>query len=172
MKAATALLLIILPCHAHALDMNVQLAGWKNAVQLLARYPLRTHSQHIENFEGKLDAINRAVNAVPYVSDAETYRDADYWQTPIQFMQVGGECRDYAVAKYYALYRLGVADADMQFVAVRIRKTGQFHAILVVQHAGRRYILDNRHSEVLPWSRMADYAPVYSINRLGWRIAR
>jgi predicted transglutaminase-like cysteine proteinase len=170
MKPALAILIVLLPCRVIAYDMNTQLAGWDNATQLLKSYPVRLHTGHIEHFEAKLDAINRAVNAIPYRNDAETYRDINYWQTPTQLAQYGGECRDYAIAKYHALYALGVADADMAFVAVRIKATGQMHAVLMVKHGGRAYILDNRHAQV--FSSMAEYQPLYSINRLGWRVTR
>jgi predicted transglutaminase-like cysteine proteinase len=168
-------MLIFLPCTSCAYDMQVQLTGWKYAIQLLDPYPVTVKSRTIPDFAQKLDAVNREINAIPYVQDASTYREENVWQTPLQFAQVGGECRDYAVAKYQALYTLGVADADMQFVAVRIlrgKHKGEFHAVLEVKHASRAYLLDNLHNDVRPASAMADYQPLYFINRQGWRTAQ
>jgi predicted transglutaminase-like cysteine proteinase len=171
-KPLLALLLIALPCAAPAFDMHAQLRGWKYAMQLLDGYPVRTHSRPIANFEAKLVEIHRNINAVPYVNDASEYGEESFWLTPVQFYQTGGECRDYAVASYYAGYAMGLADSEMWFVAVRVKSgkyKGQFHAILLVKHAGRTYVLDNLHSNVRPASSMADYQPIYFINRLGYR---
>lgn len=162
------LLLILLPLSSPAYDMGVQLAGFRYGTQLMDAQPIRIHSLPIAHFEAKLDAINRDINSIPYASDEENYHEA-VWQTPVQLAQMGGECRDYAVAKYHALYAIGVADADMQFVGVRIRKDGRFHAVLLVRHGGRTYVLDNRFPNVRPHSAMADYQPLYFINRVTWR---
>lgn len=171
-----ALLLILAPLSCPDFDMQIQLAGWRYGTQLLNKDPVRTRSLPIAHFEAKLDEINREINAIPYINDDSEYGERSTWLTPVQLVQTGGQCRDYAVAKYSALYALGVADADMQFVAVRIRDggkyNGRFHAILLVTHAGRTYILDNLHAGVRPASAMADYQPVYFINRLGWRVAK
>jgi predicted transglutaminase-like cysteine proteinase len=167
-----ALFLILLPVSCPAIDMEPQVSGWRYATQMLNSYPVRLKSLPIAHFEQKLDEINRQVNAQPYTNDDATYREASYWETPVQFYQVGGECRDYAVAKYHALFALGVADADMMFVAVRPRTgkyRGQLHAILIVKHGGHSYILDNLYSNVRPASAMVDYQPVYFINRISWK---
>jgi predicted transglutaminase-like cysteine proteinase len=73
------------------------------------------------------------------------------------------------VAKYARLYDLGVADADMELTAMRIRKTGEFHAVLVVRHRRRIYILDNLRRNLQGPKRMTDSEVVYFINRVGWR---
>jgi predicted transglutaminase-like cysteine proteinase len=86
----------------------------------------------------KLERINPEINAYQYNSAFHAY-----WETPSEFRQLGGQCRDYAVAEYARLYDLGVADADMELTAVRIRRTGELHAVLVVKHQGRIYVLDN-----------------------------
>ncbi|WP_263353358.1 transglutaminase-like cysteine peptidase [Acidicapsa acidisoli] len=171
MRRLLPILIVIMPLSCPAFDMDVQLTGWTYATQLLNAYPIRTHSLPIAHFEAKLDEINREINRIPYANDEANYHEA-IWQTPVQFSQLGGECRDYVVAKYSALYTLGVADADMQFVGVRIRKDGRFHAILLVSHGGRAFILDNRYPNVRPASAMADYEPLYYINRVNWRVAQ
>lgn len=175
MRKTLPLLLILLPLSCPAYDKGTELAGWRTATQLLDSYPVRKHSRPIANFEAKLEEINREINAVPYTDDAEVYREQNVWQTPVQFYQTGGQCRDYAIAKYHALYALGVADADMLFAAVTIRSgkhKGEFHAVLLVKHAGRTYILDSLDQNVRPATAMADYQPVYFVNRLGWRAAQ
>jgi predicted transglutaminase-like cysteine proteinase len=170
---AVSLLLILLPLSCPAYDMAPQLIGWKFATQLLDHYPVRLHSLPITNFEAKLEEFNREINAQPYSYSAITYRDPDVWETPVQFYSSGGQCRDYAIAKYHQLYSIGVADADMLFAAVLIRSgeyKGQFHAVLIVHYQGRTYILDNRDDRIR--NTMAEYEPVYFINRIGWRAVK
>ena len=108
---------------------------------------------------------NREINPYQYNAAFEAY-----WETPSQFRQLGGQCRDYAVAKYARLYDLGVADADMGLTAVRIRKTGELHAVLVVRHQGRVYVLDNLRTNVQGAERLRDFEVVYFINRVGWSL--
>ncbi len=131
------------------------------------------HSLPIANLEAKLEEINREINTIPYRNVSADYGQSNVWQTPVQLSEMGGQCRDYAVAKYHQLYSMGVADADMLFAAVTIRSgkhKGEFHAVLIVKHAGRTYVLDNRHPDVR--HTMAEYEPVYFVNRLGWRAVR
>lgn len=63
---------------------------------------------------------------------------------------------------------MGVADADMEFTTVRIISTGQLHAVLIVRHQGRVYVLDNLRKEVQGPERLRDFQLVYFINRIGW----
>lgn len=55
--------------------------------------PVRYHYQLIADFLRQLARINREINAYHFndVFDA-------YWETPSEFRQLGGQCRDYAVA--------------------------------------------------------------------------
>jgi len=57
----------------------------------------------------KLEPVNRFFNALPFVSDAQHWGTADYWATPLEFLQShGGDCEDFAIAKYLTLRELGV----------------------------------------------------------------
>jgi predicted transglutaminase-like cysteine proteinase len=143
--------------------------GWKHAIAEMRGKPVRRHSHRIARFETKLAQFNAAVNAVDYVNDDYVYDEHNYWPTPSQFYRWGGECRDYAVAKYYRLYALGLADADMEVAVVRIKKTGEDHAVLLVRYGAKTYVLDNRFNRIQPPERMDDFAVYYYINRIAWR---
>lgn len=116
----------------------------------------------------RLATVNRAVNRVPYVEDRANYGVDDYWASLDEFLTRGGDCEDYAIAKYMLLRRAGVAAGAMRVVVVRDLALSASHAILAVTIAGRAYILDNQAADVKPASAVARYQPVYSINETGW----
>ena len=52
----------------------------------------------------RLSEVNRIFNQVTKVSDLRKWGRKDYWATPEEFLQTkGGDCEDFAVAKYFAL---------------------------------------------------------------------
>ena len=81
--------------------------------------------------------VNRKLNKVRYRSDASNWGASDHWATPIEFIERGGDCEDYAIAKYRILRELGVSASDMQIAITRD------HAVLIVDTAGGPVVLDN-----------------------------
>lgn len=112
----------------------------------------------------KLRAVNVFFNRWPYRTDREVYGLEDYWATPYEFMKNSGDCEDYAIAKFFALKKLGVPVESMRVVALmdKIRNIG--HAVLVVYVDDTAYILDNLTDLVLSHERFKQYAPQYSVN--------
>lgn len=104
--------------------------------------------------------VNKRVNAVPYTQDY-------YWETPRDFFKNGGQCRDYVVAKYYLLYRAGVADSDMRMVVLTL-PTKEVHAVLEVYTPDGDVILDNMSETIRPASWLKGVKIEYYINRIGW----
>jgi len=120
----------------------------------------------------QLREINGAMNHRPYVSDLANWHVQDYWATPLEFMARGGDCEDYAIAKYMALRELGFPVDDMRVVVLNDLNLGVAHAILVVYVKGTALVLDNRISTVIPADAIRHYRPVYSINEHGWWLHR
>jgi predicted transglutaminase-like cysteine proteinase len=116
----------------------------------------------------QLRAVNTAVNAYPYISDVVNWGKADFWETPMEFLQRAGDCEDFAVTKYMLLRALGVAVDDMRVTVVDDPHLGVTHAVLLVTTGDRYYVLDNLTNEVVPESAMPFYRPIYSINEHGW----
>ncbi len=116
----------------------------------------------------QLRAVNAAVNAFPYVTDAANWGMADFWETPIEFLQRAGDCEDFAVTKYMALRALGVAVEDMRVAVVDDRQRGVTHAVLLVAAADGYDVLDNLTDDVLPAAAVPFYRPIYAINEQGW----
>lgn len=93
-----------------------------------------------------LQQVNAFVNAVPYRSEAK-----DVWKAPADFMVQGGDCEDFALAKYWMAQAYGLAkpeDMDLTLVYDRIKKTP--HMVLVVGDL----VLDNQSPDILPLSQV------------------
>jgi predicted transglutaminase-like cysteine proteinase len=116
----------------------------------------------------ELRAVNAAVNAFPYVTDAENWGKTDFWETPLEFLQRAGDCEDFAVTKYMALRTLGVAVDDMRVAVVDDRQLGVTHAVLLAIAEDRYYVLDNLTDDVVPATAVPFYRPIYAINEHGW----
>lgn len=131
------------------------------------------HSDKSLNDAKKLEAVNRFFNSVPYVSDLEHWGKADYWATPLELLASnGGDCEDYAIAKYFTLRELGVPSERLRiaYVTALLMNHGQMkfqgHMVLTYFPSpdAEPLILDNLQGKILPASQRKDLAPVYSFN--------
>ena len=120
----------------------------------------------------QLEAVNRYMNKVRFMPDLRNYRQNDYWATPGEFMKNGGDCEDYAIAKYMSLRALGVPDERMRIVIVMDTSKSQGHAVLVVATDAGLMMLDNQRAQVTPAAQIAHYSPVFSMNQAGWWVHR
>lgn len=117
----------------------------------------------------KMRRVNDFFNAVTYVEDIKNFGVQDYWQTPYEFMDKGGDCEDYAIAKYISLKRLGVAESTMRIMIVQDNNLGGImHAVLEVRDGNTRYILDNQVKAVTNQANIFHYRPIYAINTQAW----
>lgn len=120
----------------------------------------------------KLDLVNRYVNRFRRYSrdrgetvDREDYRLRIYqkWSTLLEFLERGGDCEDYATAKYSILKRLGFPAEDLRILVVYDRVLREYHALVAVRHEDfgvRMLDLDNSIYRRKP----AAYRFVYAIN--------
>ena len=115
-----------------------------------------------------LDAVNRFLNAYPYVLDSVNYGVDDYWATPQEHLSNGGDCEDYAIAKYVTLRKLGFASDDLRVVVLNDLNLKVQHAILAVYVGDRVYILDNQATRVQSADRIVHYQPIYSVSEGAW----
>jgi len=118
----------------------------------------------------QLNAVNQWMNARPYVEDWTNWHVADYWETPGEFLSRGGDCEDYAIAKYFSLVRLGFSPDDLRLVVIHDTKLNDFHAVLAARVDGTIWLLDNQIARVVPMDLVTQYAPIYSLNGRGWRM--
>lgn len=116
-----------------------------------------------------LQSVNDALNRrIKWVDDQTHWQAIDYWATPAESIATaGGDCEDFAIAKYYLLKELGVPLARMRITYVRALKlNGQAHMVLAYypQPGAEPLILDNFDPQVRPASQRTDLEPVYSFN--------
>jgi predicted transglutaminase-like cysteine proteinase len=116
----------------------------------------------------QITAVNSFVNQIAYVEDQQNYGISDYWASPLELFRNGGDCEDFAIAKYIAFRRLGFTDDEMRLWVVRDVRREVNHAVLTIALDGRTYVLDSLTSEVLPAEAVTRYRPIYSINASAW----
>lgn len=117
----------------------------------------------------QLRAVNRYINQWRYVDDRANYGKVDYWATPRQlFHSGGGDCEDYAIAKYMSLRAMGWPADKLRIVVLQDQNLGIAHAVLSVELNGTFYILDNQIRAVVDHRRIRHYRPIYSMNERHW----
>ena len=132
---------------------------WKELVAELRTLPVRT----------RVERVNDVFNRVPYVPAEVNWHNVGYWETPYEFIAHGGQCQDYAIAKYLALLESGVPEKDLRFVVVHDNEVQLDHAITVVDVDGVSLALDNQMASVIPTKFLERrYSPYYALNDQGW----
>jgi len=141
-----------------------RLAGWVEFGRMETR---RAPSAGSASTAEGLQRINSFLNRVPYIDDIAHWRVEDYWATPAETVAShGGDCEDYAIAKYFLLKELGVPLARLRMVYVRAGSSAQPHMVLAYypQPDAEPLILDSLDDRVRTASSRPDLAPVYSFN--------
>lgn len=136
-----------------------------------------TWARFLDSLRGKshreqLQAVNREVNRHPYVTDVANWAADDYWETPGEFLTRSGDCEDFAILKFLSLRQLGWSGESLRVAAVYDTRLDIGHAVVVVEDAGRTWILDNQIPDVVEAESVAHYQPVYSVTESSWRLHR
>ena len=114
----------------------------------------------------RLGEINRAINlAVRPVSDLAQYGRLDVWTSPLVTLTRGGDCEDYAIAKFVALRRAGIAPDDLRIVIMRDTIRGEDHAVAAARLDGHWLTLDNRRMAMVEDSDIRNYRPTFVIDQ-------
>ncbi len=120
-----------------------------------------------------LRQVNDHFNTLTFVDDQTHWGQADYWATPLEFVASGGgDCEDFAIAKYFTLRVLGIEAAQLRLTYAKAVTLNQAHMVLTYlpSPAAMPLVLDNLNPEVLPGDARPDLVPVYSFNGEGlWR---
>ena len=112
--------------------------------------------------------VDKMMNKKDYIIDQKNWGKSDYWETPVEFMKYGGDCEDFAIAKYVALHALGVPESRMRLAIVQDLKKNMPHAILIVYTEKGPFVLDNQSQTMRSARAIKHYKPIYSINRQAW----
>ena len=149
--------------------------AWRARLTALCSYKMNRGCQ-LDRWQGFLDqvqgaepfarlaAINRYINSFSYRDDTKNWGELDYWAAPGEFFARGGDCEDYAIAKYYSLKLLGFPTDQMRIVVLNDDYRRIAHAVLEVSLGDRQVVLDNRSDSILSWRDVSHYRPIYSVN--------
>ena len=115
----------------------------------------------------RLGEINRAINlAIRPMSDLAQYGQIDVWTSPLATLAKGaGDCEDYAIAKYVALRRAGVAADDLRIVIMHDTMRGEDHAVAAARLDGHWLTLDSRRMAMVEDSDVRNYRPTFVIDQ-------
>lgn len=125
----------------------------------------------------RLQRTNQHINEVRYTNDHEVWQKEDHWATPLELLiKDAGDCEDFAVAKYFTLIGLDIADSVLRITYARVNGQGQNqpHMVLAWYESpdSDPLILDNIEPRIMPASQRPDLIPVYSFNGSDLWLAR
>lgn len=120
----------------------------------------------------QLDLVNRYINRMRrYNDDSRTYKELEdsrllvsqQWSTLMNFIRKGGDCEDFATAKYALLKLLGFDTHDLRIVVVYERRLAEYHALIAVRTDEDQVALLDIDNKIYA-RRPPYYRFVYSIN--------
>lgn len=112
--------------------------------------------------------VNAAVNRMRWVYDTLNYGVPDRWATPREFLANGGDCEDFAIAKFLLLREIGFIHLNQRVVICRHNARREAHAVTTCKLLLNTYLLDNLDPEpVVGWP-LPTYTPVYGVDERGW----
>lgn len=118
----------------------------------------------------KLEAVNSFFNQLVFVDDLSHWGKVDYWATPREMLLTyGGDCEDFAIAKYFTLLHLNTADEKMRLTYVKSLTRQKPHMVLCyyTEPTAEPLILDSLIKSIVPASKRRDLVPIYSFNGKG-----
>jgi len=139
-----------------------QIRAWKAKLQSLKNSSPRD----------QIAAVNDYINDVSYVEDSRNYGTSDKWATPVEFFARGGDCEDFAIAKYASLRALGFSTDQLRIAVVQDKIKNIPHAVLVVYTEQGPYVLDNQDKRLRSSTDVTRYKPIFSINAAAWWLHR
>ena len=98
----------------------------------------------------------------------------DYWATPLELIgSNGGDCEDFAIAKYFTLRELGIPDERLRITYVKayLRASNQVQSHMVLSYYAspdaEPLLLDNLTDAIQSAAQRSDLLPTYSFNAAG-----
>ena len=117
----------------------------------------------------RLGEINRTFNlSIKATSDLAQHGEVDVWSSPLATLERGGgDCEDYAIAKFVALRRAGLAPDDLRIVVMHDTLRDEDHAVAAARLDGRWLMLDNRRMAMIADADIRNYRPTFVIGPYG-----
>jgi len=149
------------PEEAAALDPGQQrVAEW---------HKLMREKRNVPEME-KLESVNSFFNQLEFVDDLYLWGREDYWATPQEMLiRNGGDCEDFATAKYFTLRHLEIPELKMRLTYVKSLKLEQPHMVLSFysKPTADPLVLDSLVNAILHAAERPDLIPIYSFNGQG-----
>lgn len=115
----------------------------------------------------QLEQVHAAINEQPYREDRDQFGREDLWQTPLAFAARGGDCEDFAIAKYFVLKLLGFRDADLRIAVLTSTERDEIHAVLLARVGTDWLVLDNREDQPLLLDGYGGWTLQYAVTEAG-----
>lgn len=126
--------------------------------------------------DDQLKLVNRYINKRRYrrdrsqmslsVAEGGQSKLRNQWSTLVEFLDRGGDCEDYATAKYFLLRELGFKAEDMRVVVSYDRSVRAHHAVLAIRRPdGSSWLLESDNT--IRKSSQFGYRFVFAINEHG-----
>ncbi len=112
----------------------------------------------------RMRMVNDFANRMPYIEDIDNYGLRDFWADTATFFKNGGDCEDFAMAKFKLLEKVGFHPARMRIVQVLDQDRNRQHAVLAVNFAGEAWMLDSLIRDVVPHQEAGHYRPTVSLS--------
>lgn len=129
------------------------------------------HNDKSPSDREKLAKVNRFFNSrIQFVSDIDLWGVQDYWATPVELLcKRAGDCEDFAIAKYFTLKAMGVAEEKLNIAYVKAIQYNIAHMVLTYysEPGAEPLVLDNLIDSIDPASKRTDLMPVFSFNGAG-----
>jgi len=117
-------------------------------------------TRNVYELSPDIQVVNDKWNKIPYVKDTLVGRDD--WKQPERFIREGGDCEDFAIAKYYDL----VKNHDVKILIGHVRffrqNEGGYHAVLLVDQL---WVLDNNWNEIFS---LPEYIQLHDFKIIGF----
>jgi predicted transglutaminase-like cysteine proteinase len=112
----------------------------------------------------KLGYINRAINLFLRPTPGA-------WLSPLEVLRIGGgDCKDYSLAKYFALRQAGLAPDRLRLVIVHNKRRAQDHMVVAALQGSGWLILDNQTMAIVPDGEASSiYRPLFVLDDTGAR---
>jgi predicted transglutaminase-like cysteine proteinase len=115
--------------------------------------------------EGQIAGVDSFVNGFAWIDDDKLY-GRDHWATPVEFLAGGGgDCEDFAIAKYAALAKLGFTEQRLRIAFAHDRGRDLVHALTIVYWGGDALVLDPLTDRPFSHAATTRYRPICSFNR-------
>lgn len=139
-----------------------RLSNWNRLMKSIesksALYQAKSINRYFNQYRYKYDTI---------VEDNKVIRGGDNWRTFKNFIgQLGGDCDDYALAKYHSLVKLGIDKEKLQIWVGAYRGKRLNHMVLAyyIDNSNDPIILDNNTRTTVRYSKRTNFKPWFHIN--------